>query len=319
MAEETPKKPSSNLRYNELKYKGEKYTEQWKIDEILIKNKFNWMVNAEIANARLEIFQDTLVWNAGIWYNGDWYFGVWRAGEWKYGTWQNGVWYDGIWRDGTFKSGIIYNGKFHKGKILKGEIRGGQFTDIQISPEVVEYTGEETQTKTKEMQQALTVPAAQVQAQPQSLTSVRVTGTPPANQQNMTQPRIQQEKMKIVINYDQFIKENIFGKNKGDDFANKLMDIIENEKIEINYDNSIDAKHSGWEGSYNVTVDGEEYYFSNVSTIAGFVPEYIIVIDGKRLPISRKVFRRLKKIYKNQDESFPDLSDLGRSTKKYNL
>ena len=70
MAEETPKKPKGNLRYIELKYNGETYTEQWKIDEILIKNKFNWMVNAEIANARLEIFQDTLVWNAGIWYNG---------------------------------------------------------------------------------------------------------------------------------------------------------------------------------------------------------------------------------------------------------
>ena len=143
MAEETPKKPKGNLRYIELKYNGETYTEQWKIDEILIKNKFNWMVNAEIANARLEIFQDTLVWNGGIWYNGDWYFGVWRDGEWRYGTWQNGVWYNGVWRDGTFKSGIIYKGKFFKGKILKGEIRGGQFVDIEIAPEVVEYTGGE--------------------------------------------------------------------------------------------------------------------------------------------------------------------------------
>ena len=133
----------AELRYTELKHDGKTYTEQWKIDEILIKNKFNWMVNAEIKNARLEIFQDTLVWNAGIWYNGSWYFGVWRDGEWRYGTWQNGVWYNGVWRDGTFKSGIIYKGKFFNGKILKGEIRGGQFVDIQIAPEVTEYTGGE--------------------------------------------------------------------------------------------------------------------------------------------------------------------------------
>ena len=82
----------SENRYSELKYDGKIYTAQWQIDEILIKNKFNWMIDAEIKNARLEISQDTLVWNAGIWYNGDWYFGVWRDGEWKYGTWQNGVW-----------------------------------------------------------------------------------------------------------------------------------------------------------------------------------------------------------------------------------
>lgn len=137
-------------RYSELKYEGQIFTEQWKIDEILIKNKFNWLVNAEIKNARLEIFQDTLVWNAGIWYNGNWYFGVWRDGEWRYGNWQNGVWYNGVWRDGIFKSGIIYKGKFFKGKIESGEIRGGQFIDIEIDPKVVEYTGDEYQAQQEE-------------------------------------------------------------------------------------------------------------------------------------------------------------------------
>ena len=206
MAEETPKKPKSNLRYNELKYNGETYTEQWKIDEILIKNKFNWMVNAEIANARLEIFQDTLVWNGGIWYNGDWYFGVWRDGEWRYGTWQNGVWYNGVWRDGTFKSGIIYKGKFFKGKILKGEIRGGQFIDIEIAPEVVEYTGEET-AKKQEVQQTQAQPQVPV-AQAQPLTGVRANGTPPAGQQIAAQPKIQEKKeyknMKRIKSFNAF-------------------------------------------------------------------------------------------------------------------
>ena len=45
------------MRYSELKYDGKTFTEQWRIDEILIEEKFHWMVDAEIENARLEIFQ----------------------------------------------------------------------------------------------------------------------------------------------------------------------------------------------------------------------------------------------------------------------
>lgn len=186
-------------RYSELKYDGQIYTEQWKIDEVLIKNKFNWMVNAEIKNARLEIFQDTLVWNAGIWYNGDWYFGVWRDGEWRYGTWQNGVWYNGVWKDGTFKSGIIYRGKFFKGKITGGEIRGGQFIDIQIDPKVTEYTGDEYQVK-KETEEKQAQPQEPIeQTQPGQ---VKVTSTKPVSQQ----PMIQAESR--IKNFDSFLNEN---------------------------------------------------------------------------------------------------------------
>jgi hypothetical protein len=202
-----------DLRYSELKYEGQTYTEQWKIDEILIKEKFNWMVNAEIKNARLEISQDTLVWNAGIWYNGNWFFGVWRDGEWKYGTWENGVWYNGTWRNGTFKSGIIYKGHFFKGKILSGEIRGGQFIDIEIDPKVIEYTGNEYQAKQQEEQKQL-APTATAQPIPVPTTDVvKVHGTPPASQQQITQTKVQQEnntyKMKKIKDFGKFIKENV--------------------------------------------------------------------------------------------------------------
>ena len=203
-----------DLRYSELKADGQIYTEQWKIDEILIQNKFNWMVNAEIKNARLEIFKDTLVWNAGIWYNGDWYFGVWRDGEWRYGNWQNGVWYNGTWRDGTFKSGIIYKGIFFKGKIESGEIRGGQFIDTQIDPKVVEYTGDEYQVKKEEENQPpKPPPTASVQSN-QPVGQVRVSGTKPANQQTMEQPKIQQEKkeyknMKKIKTFNKFVQESV--------------------------------------------------------------------------------------------------------------
>jgi hypothetical protein len=190
----------SELRYTELKYNGETYTEQWKIDEILIKNKFNWLVNAEIKNARLEIFNTTLVWNGGIWYNGDWYFGVWRDGEWRYGTWQNGVFYNGTWKNGTFKSGIIFNGKFFKGKILAGEIRGGQFIDVEISEGVVEYNNDEIITKKEDQQVQQQKQVAQVQAQaPAQPDKVKVHSTQPAYEK------------KLIKNFNKFID---FNKNK---------------------------------------------------------------------------------------------------------
>lgn len=191
----------SDNRYSELKYDGQTYTEQWKIDEILIKNKFNWMVNAEIKNARLEIFQDTLVWNAGIWYNGDWYFGVWRDGEWRYGTWQNGVFYNGIWRNGTFKSGIIYNGKFFRGKMISGEIRGGQFVDFEIAPAVVEFTDDEFQAKQEEQ----TIQQNQTNIQPTTdPNQVKVRSSQPAGEVIYTQPKIQQESMKHLKKFESF-------------------------------------------------------------------------------------------------------------------
>jgi len=201
----------AELRYSELKFEGHTYTEQWKIDEILIKNKFNWMVNAEIKNARLEIFENTLVWNAGIWYNGSWYFGVWRDGEWRYGTWQNGVWYNGVWRDGTFKSGIIYKGKFFKGTIESGEIRGGQFIDMKIDPKVVEYTEDEYQIKKEKEQQAVqqaAVATTQPAPVPTNPDTVKVHSTPPAGQQPVSaQPKIQQEK--LIIKFENFLYEAV--------------------------------------------------------------------------------------------------------------
>lgn len=146
------------MRYIELKYEGKVINEQWKIDEILLEKKFNWVVNAEIQNARLEIINNTLVWNAGIWYNGNWKFGVFRDGEWKYGTWDNGVWYNGSWKDGIFKSGIIFNGIFVKGTFLGGEIRGGKFIDCEITPRVKEYVPGEKQQEQQDLQEPVIEP-----------------------------------------------------------------------------------------------------------------------------------------------------------------
>lgn len=212
------------LRYSELKFDGLVYTEQWKIDEILIKNKFNWLVSAEIKNARLEIFEGTLVWNGGIWYNGNWYFGVWRDGEWRYGTWENGVFYNGVWRNGTFKSGIIFNGKFFKGKIEGGEIRGGQFIDVEIDPKVIEFTGDETQDKQRQAQAQAQPQVAQ--AQPQPNPDKVVFHSTQSTEPFTTQPKIQQEK----ITYDM---KNI---KKFNDFSNESVGELEDSFVDINID-----------------------------------------------------------------------------------
>ena len=123
-------------RYKELKFDGKEYTEQYKIDEILIDNDFSWFLDCEVENVRIEIQYETLIFNAGVFFNGTWQFGVFRDGEWKSGTWENGVWYNGIWRRGTFKSGIIYDGRFFSGKIESGVIKGGEFYDIKIDSSV---------------------------------------------------------------------------------------------------------------------------------------------------------------------------------------
>jgi len=124
------------MRYKSLTYKGETYTEQYKIDDILISENFSWILDAEIENADIEISKETLIWNNGLWYNGAWTYGVFRNGEWRYGVWKGGVWYNGTWKNGRFESGIIFGGKFINGIILGQEIRGGEFINVDISDQV---------------------------------------------------------------------------------------------------------------------------------------------------------------------------------------
>lgn len=121
------------MRYRELKYDGKTYNESYKIDEILLKNEFDWILDAEIEDARLEITKGIIVFNAGKWYSGTWEFGAFRNGTWYWGTWNNGVFFNGIWRNGLWKDGIIINGKFIQGKLMHGEIRGGTFVDCEIT------------------------------------------------------------------------------------------------------------------------------------------------------------------------------------------
>jgi hypothetical protein len=123
-------------RYKELKYDKKTFTEQWKIDEILVKKGFQWFLDCEVEDVRIEILKETLIMNSGTFFNGTWVYGAWRDGVWKYGTWMNGVWFNGRWLNGYFLDGIIKRGQFLNGRMEKGTVEGGDFYHFEISRDV---------------------------------------------------------------------------------------------------------------------------------------------------------------------------------------
>lgn len=161
-------------RYKELKFEDKTYTEQYKIDEILIKNKFDWFLECEVENVKLEILKNTLVFNSGVFFNGDWKYGVFRDGQWKYGTWEGGVWYNGTWYNGTFQNGLIFNGRFINGEIVGGEIRGGEFFDVVISDNVVKNIENPNKNSLKPQQGVQKNIQSHPQIQPQILGENRI-------------------------------------------------------------------------------------------------------------------------------------------------
>lgn len=139
-------------RYKELVFNDKTYTEDHKINDILIKNGFEWFLDCEVENVRIEILKNTLVFNSGVFFNGTWEYGVFRDGQWKYGTWEGGVWYNGTWYNGIFKNGLIFDGRFINGKIEGGEIRGGEFFDVEIGKNVSKNIEHENKNSPKPQQ-----------------------------------------------------------------------------------------------------------------------------------------------------------------------
>jgi len=93
-------------KYKELKYEGKTYTERYQIEEILVKEKCVWFIDAETELARIEIKHNILIFNGGR------KFGVFRNGEFKFGKFDDGVIFNGVFKGGLFKNGYIYNGTF---------------------------------------------------------------------------------------------------------------------------------------------------------------------------------------------------------------
>ena len=82
------------MRYIELKYRNKTYTNPSEINDILTEQKFYWLIDSEIENARIEIERETLIWHNGSFYNGNWYYGIFKNGKF-YGVWENGIWENG--------------------------------------------------------------------------------------------------------------------------------------------------------------------------------------------------------------------------------
>lgn len=92
------------MRYSELKFRDKTYTSQTEIEDILVDQKFYWLIDSEIENAKIEIINNTLVWQDGSFYTGDWHYGIFKNGSF-YGNWNNGIWESGHF-GGNWKSGI---------------------------------------------------------------------------------------------------------------------------------------------------------------------------------------------------------------------
>lgn len=92
------------MEYLELKFNGKTYINQREIIKILKDNQFFWLIDSEVDSAKIEILNNTLIWNEGIFMSGNWYYGIFKNGGF-YGNWQNGIFENGYF-DGNWKSGI---------------------------------------------------------------------------------------------------------------------------------------------------------------------------------------------------------------------
>ena len=78
------------MKYLELKHNGKIHTLEEEIENILEDLGFNWLIDSEVRNAKIEIKRGTLIWNDGTFISGDWYYGIFKGGEF-YGNWESGI------------------------------------------------------------------------------------------------------------------------------------------------------------------------------------------------------------------------------------
>ncbi len=92
------------MRYAELLIDNKSIKSQSKIEDLLISQKFYWLVDSEIEDAKIEIKKNTIIWHSGNFYSGEWKFGVFKNGNF-YGNWENGIFEGGNFK-GNWNSGI---------------------------------------------------------------------------------------------------------------------------------------------------------------------------------------------------------------------
>jgi hypothetical protein len=91
------------MRFKELKYNDDIIYSNYKINQILEKEKLQWLIDSELEDAKIEIKNKTLIWHNGYFF-GDWHYGIFKDGEF-HGNFENGILEGGIFL-GNFVSGI---------------------------------------------------------------------------------------------------------------------------------------------------------------------------------------------------------------------
>ncbi|MGL5934569.1 MAG: hypothetical protein ACRCZI_02985 [Cetobacterium sp.] len=74
-----------------------------------------WLQEASISDADVEICRGVVIWKGGVWKDGTWKGGVWQGGIWQGGVWKDGTWKGGVWKDGTWKGGVWQGGIWQGG------------------------------------------------------------------------------------------------------------------------------------------------------------------------------------------------------------
>ena len=88
----------------ELKRGNRTYTNPKEILKILKSEGFYWLIDSEVADAKIEIENNTVIWNDGHYVTGNWHYGIFKNGVFS-GNWENGIWEEGYF-NGNWKSGI---------------------------------------------------------------------------------------------------------------------------------------------------------------------------------------------------------------------
>ncbi len=64
----------------ELKRGNRTYTNPREILKILKSEGFYWLIDSEMADAKIEIENNTVIWNDGHYVTGNWYYGIFKNG-----------------------------------------------------------------------------------------------------------------------------------------------------------------------------------------------------------------------------------------------
>jgi hypothetical protein len=97
------------MRFIELKYNGKIISNEKVIIDTLFSKEFYWLIDSEIYAAKIEILNNTIIWNGGDYLYGNWHYGIFRNGNF-YGNWENGIFEDGNF-NGVWISGVMKNKK----------------------------------------------------------------------------------------------------------------------------------------------------------------------------------------------------------------